>query len=160
MQQMLVGLVMNEAALKLPESMSVWQAGLAMTNAQSRSALVEDQQGLLVGIVTLEDINRALVVTEGDTELPLSKLKDICTTDILYAYTDEPLSEALDRMAARGLHQLPVVERSKTEVVVGLLERDRIALTCNIVTTRKALSRYLPSPLSSELVPTSTPPTF
>ncbi len=160
MQQMLVGLVMNEAALKLPESMSVWQAGLAMTNAFCRSALVIDQAGLLVGIVTLEDINRALVGKTGvDTDLlPLSKLIDICTTDILYAYTDEPLSEALDRMAARGLHQLPVVERDKIEQVLGLLERDRIALTCNIVATRKALSSYQLPVTSYSLPTTNSPP--
>ena len=146
MQQMLVAEAMNETPLKLPESISVWQAGLAMTNAYCRSALVIDKQGQLVGIVTLEDINRAIALeTQADTSLlPLSKLIDICTTDILYAYTDEPLSEALDRMAARGLHQLPVVERDQIEPVLGLLERDRIALTCNIVATRKALSRHLP----------------
>ncbi len=146
MQQMLVAEAMNETPLKLPESICVWQAGLAMTNAYCRSALVIDKQGQLVGIVTLEDINRAIAGGTGaDTSLlPLSKLIDICTTDILYAYTDEPLSEALDRMAARGLHQLPVVERNKIESVLGLLERDRIALTCNIVATRKALSRHLP----------------
>lgn len=146
MQLMLVAEAMNQTPLKLPESICVWQAGLAMTNAYCRSALVVDQQGRLVGIVTLEDINRAIAPkTQLDTSLlPLSKLIDICTTDILYAYTDEPLSEALDRMAARGLHQLPVVKPDQIEPVLGLLERDRIALTCNIVATRKALSRHLP----------------
>ena len=72
------------------------------------------------------------------------KLSDICTTEILYAYTDEPLSEALDRMAARGLHQLPVVERDNHEQVLGLLERQQIALACNVAVTRKALRHYLP----------------
>lgn len=113
--------------------------------------------------MTLEDINRAIAVeekTEGETPyfntysqvdgslLPLSKLIDICTTDILYAYTDELLSEALDRMGARGLHQLPVVDRDKTAQVLGLLEREQIPLTCNIAATRKALSRYLTGHLS------------
>lgn len=164
MQQMQVVEAMNESPLKLPKSMSVWQAGLAMTNDRSRSALVFDASGQLVGIVTLEDINRAIALwekTQAPNLLPLSQLIDICTTDILYAYTDEPLSEALDRMAARGLHQLPVIERDKTELVLGLLEREQITLTCNIVTTRKALNRYLNMPPKTEelALPSLKPPT-
>ena len=165
MQQMQVEEAMNESPLKLPESMSVWQAGLAMTNDRSRSALVFDASQQLVGIVTLEDINRAIALWEKSIAepnlLPLSKLIDVCTTDILYAYTDEPLSEALDRMAARGLHQLPVIERDKTEQVLGLLEREQITLTCNIVATRKALNRYLNVlPKTEELaLPVLKPPT-
>jgi CBS domain-containing protein len=163
LQHMLVLEAMNASPLMLLGSMSVCQAGLALTSAHCRSALVMDETDRLVGIVTLEDINRAIALeekTEGETPyfntysqvdgnlLPLSRLIDICTTDILYAYTDELLSEALDRMGARGLHQLPVVDRDKTGQVLGLLEREQIPLTCNIAATRKALSRYLTGQLS------------
>lgn len=156
MQLMLVEEAMNTAPLKLPESISVKDAGLAMTEAFCRSALVISYSGLLVGIVTLEDIYRVIVKHQkADTDLPLSQLIDICTTDIVYAYTDEPLCEALDRMAARGLHQLPVVEPGKIEQVLGLLERDRIALTCNIVATRKALSLPFTITSNSNPIPNS-----
>ncbi len=164
LQQMSVVEAMNKSPLRLCESISVWQAGLTMTSAHCRSALVIDEAEQLAGIVTLEDINRAIALwekTETDSNvLPYSKLIDICTTDILYAYTDEPLSEALDRMAARGLHQLPVVGRDKTEQVLGLLEREQISLTCRIAATHKALSRYLTlSPKTEELaLPTLKPP--
>jgi len=177
LQQVLVVEAMNQSPLMLPGSMTVGQAGLAMTKECCRSALVLDEAEKLVGIVTLEDIKRAIAVwdkTEFETQLfttysqtesdllPLSRVIDICTTDILYAYTDEPLAEALDRMAARGLHQLPVVERDKAEPVLGLLEREQIALTCDLVATRKALSRYLPVPTKTEelALPTLQPPTF
>ncbi|PSB65993.1 chloride channel protein [Chroococcidiopsis cubana SAG 39.79] len=138
-QQILVREAIYESPLMLPDSMSVSQAGLSMTNAHCRSALVVNPELQLLGIVTLEDINRAIATWENAD----AQLVDICTTDLLYAYTDEPLSEALSRMGARGLHQLPIVDRDQPEQVLGLLEREQIALTCKLATTRKALHPYL-----------------
>lgn len=105
---------MNQSVLMLEATLPVLQAGLSLTRDRIRSALVIDEAEQLVGIVTLEDINRAISVWEqyaktsnpGHINLLGQQLGEICTTDILYAYTDEPLSEALDRMAARGLHSV------------------------------------------------------
>jgi len=185
LQQLLVKEAINKSPLMLPGSMSVLQAGLALTSDRCRSALVIDEAEYLVGIITLEDINRAIAVWEqyrlaassttasetqrnsafvklyasfsaADSNLPSFKLSDICTTEILYAYTDEPLSEALDRMAARGLHQLPVIERGKREQVLGLLERDQIALTCKVAATHQALHSYLQVTPKTEKLPLAT----
>ena len=159
LQQMQVAEAMTQSPLMLSADTSVLQAGLSMTRDRCRSALVINADHL-IGIVTLKDINRAISLWEqyapnsdADNNLPIQKLIDICTTEILYAYTDELLSEALDRMAARGLHQLPVVERDNHEHVLGLLEREQIALTCNVAATRKALRHYLPIPPEAEELP-------
>lgn len=169
LSQMLVAEAMTQLPLMLPATLPILQAGLTMTGDRCRSALVMDEAQRLVGIVTLDDINRTISVWEQyaiakgethysqpDNNLPLSKLIDICTTEILYAYTDEPLSEALARMSTRGLHQLPVVERDNQERVLGLLEQDQIALSCNVAATRNALCHYLPIPSKIEELPLST----
>jgi len=83
----------------------------------------------------------------------LSKLIDICNTEILYAYMDEPLSEAL-AYGCTGLHQLPVVDRDNHERVLGLLEQEQIALSCNIAATHKASTIYQPPKI--EELPLST----
>jgi H+/Cl- antiporter ClcA len=137
---------------KLLGSMGILEAALEMTRDRTRSALVVDEEEKLVGIVSLEDINRTVSFwqnypnqeNEIQTNLSAQNLIDICTTEILYAYRDEYLSEALERMAVRGLHQLPVVAKDNHERILGLLEREQIALTCNLAVTRKALSHYLP----------------
>ncbi|RUT05470.1 chloride channel protein [Dulcicalothrix desertica PCC 7102] len=144
---------------KLPSTMKVLEAALSMWHARTHSALVIDEQEQLVGIVTLEDINRTLANYQNNSDLATQiqhnlsnlSLKEISTTDILYAYSDEPLTEALDRMALRGLHQLPVVARNNHEQILGLLEREQVALTCNLAATRKALSHYLPSPSKTDV---------
>jgi len=159
LQQMLVVEAMNQSVLMLPATLPVLQAGLALTRDCRRSALVMDEASRLVGIITLEDINRAISVWErssSEGNLLSQKLSDICTTEILYAYPDEPLAEALDRMAARGLHQLPVVDRNHRERVLGSLERDQIALSCKVAATRQALRAYLPVLPKTEELPLPT----
>jgi CBS domain-containing protein len=136
---------------KIPANLSVLEAALEMIHDHVPSALVIDANEKLVGIVSLDDINRTLSRWEN-YQTPSDQLKpdffgqtilDICTTDILYAWQDEPLSEALDRMALRGLQQLPVLDRHNPDCIVGLLEQKEIALTCNLATTRKAVEPYL-----------------
>ncbi|MBD2385867.1 chloride channel protein [Cylindrospermum sp. FACHB-282] len=159
-QQILVEDAMQSCPKKLPATLGVLEAAVEMTRDRTRSALVIDDAEQLVGILSLEDINRTLSLWQTYPNSPpdihdnLSSqtLIDICTTEILYAWHDEPLSEALDRMAVRGLHQLPVVERDNPDRILGLLEREQIALTCNLAFTRKALRRYLPVLPTTDIV--------
>jgi CBS domain-containing protein len=112
---------------------------------------VIDNAEQLVGIISLEDLNRALSLwqnypnlsSEIQGNLTNQTIIDICTKEILYAWRDEPLSEALDRMEVRGLHQLPVVARDNHDHILGLLDREQIALTCNLAATRQTLSQLV-----------------
>ncbi|MBE9049441.1 chloride channel protein [Nostocales cyanobacterium LEGE 11386] len=149
-QQILVEDAMLPCPKKLPATLGVLEAAMEMTRDRCRSALVIDQAEQLIGIVSLEDINQVLSLwqnypnssTEIQINLSHQTVIDICTTEILYAWRDELLSEALDRMTLRGLHQLPVVARDNHERILGLLEREQIALTCSLAVTRKALQYF------------------
>lgn len=148
----------------LPSSLPVLEAGLTLTRQQQHSALVLDETEQLIGIVTLQDINRAIVQWKRNlpgepapalsgkvarmgehslTPLSYQKLSDICTREILYAYSNEPLADALDRMAARGLHQLPVVDQEDPTRVIGTLAREGVELACSLAITRDSLRSYL-----------------
>ncbi|MBW4555503.1 MAG: chloride channel protein [Trichormus sp. ATA11-4-KO1] len=149
-QQILVEDAVLSCPKKLPATLGVLEAAMEMTRDRCRSALVIDQAEQLIGIVSLEDINQVLSLwqnypnssTEIQINLSHQTLIDICTTEILFAWRDELLSEALDRMALRGLHQLPVVARDNHEQILGLLEREQIALTCSLAVTRKVLQYF------------------
>jgi H+/Cl- antiporter ClcA len=159
-QQILVEDAMQSCPKKLPATLGVLEAAMEMTRDRTRSALIIDEADQLVGIVSLEDINRALSLwqtypnsaPEIPDNLSSQTLIEICSTEILYAWQDEPLSEALDRMAVRGLHQLPVVARDNPDRILGLLEREQIALTCYLAVTRKALRHYLPVIPTTDIV--------
>ncbi|HEY9908417.1 MAG TPA: chloride channel protein [Thermosynechococcaceae cyanobacterium] len=148
LQQLPVAQAMHQNFLTLASSLPVLQAGFALTRHRLHSALVVDELGELTGIVTLQDINRTIARWQPRSELirvaePEQTLGDICTQDVLYVYEDEKIAEAVSRMAARGLRQLPVVDRQNSRRILGLLEKDRIALTCSLAATREALSPYL-----------------
>jgi H+/Cl- antiporter ClcA/CBS domain-containing protein len=160
-QQMLVADAMHAYPKKLSATLGVLEAAVAMTRERIRSALIiDDDADKLVGILSLEDIKRTLALwqnlpnssTEIQEYLSSQKLIDICTTDILYAWEDEPLSEALDRMALRGLHQLPVVAKDNPDFILGLLEREQIELTCNLTAITKVLHQYLPVITTTEYI--------
>jgi H+/Cl- antiporter ClcA/CBS domain-containing protein len=152
LQQIMVEEAMHPCPKKILATTSVVEAALEMTRDRARSALVVNNAGQLVGILSLEDINRTLSIWQNDSDSPHTierhlchqTLMDICTTDIVYTWPDEPLAEALDRMSVRGLHQLPVVARDNNEQILGLLEQEEIALTCKVAMTRRSLHQYLP----------------
>ncbi|BAY98607.1 Cl- channel voltage-gated family protein [Tolypothrix tenuis PCC 7101] len=160
LQEILVEDAMLTCPKKLPTKLGVLEAAKEMLRDRCSSALVIDELEQLVGIISLEDINRNLrlwqnyqnLPTEIQSNLSSQTLLDICTTEILYAWRDEPLSEALDRMALRGLHQLPVVARDNHERILGLLEREQIALTCNLTVTGKALHQCLAMMSTTDVV--------
>ena len=145
---------MHPPELMLRGSTTVLEAGLLLTSGKSRIALVVDDADELIGLLTLQDINRAIALweraaiarTEADRlpdTLGNQLIADICTTEILYAYQNEPIADALDRMAARGLHQLPVVDRDNPDRILGVLDKEAVAIASSVATTRKALHRYL-----------------
>lgn len=167
LKQIAVADAMQTKVLLVPETFPVLEAGLLLTQHHSHSALVVDHTKQLVGIVTLQDVNRLISRYEQQAsgaeevnaaveqpDLKAYNVGQICTRDILCAYKDESVGEALDRMAARGLRQLPVLDRQPPHQILGLLEQDAIALACSVAVTQDLLNPYVvaPSPEAGEKV--------
>jgi CBS domain-containing protein len=146
---------MHQSFLTLTTSVPVLQAGLMLTRHQARSVLVVNEAYELIGIVTLQDIRRAVSRWEKDSDASVhlpsegttsQTLGEICTKDLLYAYQDEPTSEALARMATRGLRQLPVVDRNDPTHILGLLEQEKVSLVFSLEMTQQLLQPYIEKP--------------
>jgi H+/Cl- antiporter ClcA/CBS domain-containing protein len=157
MHQLSVKAAMEPSVLKLRSSLLVVEVGLALTRQQVHSAIVLDEADQLIGIVTLQDVNRAIAHWERQTAdhthpgsalpaLAKQTLGDICSKDLLYAYNDESIADAQTRMATRGLRQLPVVDRANPQQVLGILDQAQIILACKIAVTSKALTPYTAPP--------------
>jgi len=74
----------------------------------------------LYGVVTLTDLERALPQGEEVT------VADICTRDVLTAFPDETLDEALRRFGALDVGRIPIVDRQNPRRVLGVLRRSDI----------------------------------
>jgi H+/Cl- antiporter ClcA/CBS domain-containing protein len=105
-----------------------------------RSALVVNSAQLPIGIVTIEDINRAFSQSQVSPQTRL--VSEICSQPIIYAHPEEIVATALDRMAGRGLHQLPVVAKEKPTEIVGVLDRENIGMACSLAITRTHLAQH------------------
>lgn len=135
-----LGEVMQSDFLQFNEHLRITDVGLSLTQHQQHGGIVVSVTGSLVGIVTLRDINRALPQLVMAMERTVG---EICTRDVLTAFTDESLNEALARMSLRGVYQLPIVERACPQKVVGMITQPAIELACRVALTRGALQPYL-----------------
>jgi H+/Cl- antiporter ClcA len=97
----------------------------------------------VIGIVTIEDINRALSSSPAAELLPQNRrLSDVCSQPIIYAHPEELVSTALAKMAGRDLHQLPVILKETPTEVVGVLDRESIRMASSLAITRMHLDKY------------------
>jgi CIC family chloride channel protein len=107
-----------------------------LSNTRHHGLPVLDQQGELWGIVTVSDVDRA-VARNVSRNTPVA---DIGTPrqQLLVAFPDETIGEALARMAPRGLGRLPVVSRDAPNRLQGMLRRADIIRAYNVALSRRA----------------------
>jgi CIC family chloride channel protein len=97
--------------------------------------VVSEDTGELIGVVTLQDLKRALA--QGDIEKKV--VREIATTyGVLVAYPDEPMWEALRRMASRDVGRLPVLAKKDSNELVGVIRRRDIVKAYNHAIMKKA----------------------
>mgnify|MGYP000014566884 CR=1 FL=1 len=75
----------------------------------------------LFGIVTFRDVIRA--VEEGKEEY---RVRDIATRNLIVAYPDETVRQALDKMVEHDVGRLPVVDRGDPSKLLGIITRSDI----------------------------------
>lgn len=83
---------------------------------------VVDAQGKLVGIITRGDVVRAL---EHDGHGDMTVLQ-AGSRDVIVAFPDEPLRDAVGRMLKHDIGRLPVVSRDDPQRLVGYVGRSGI----------------------------------
>ena len=131
-------MTLNPASIKY--SMPLLQAAQFITSGYHHSALVLDDINHLQGILTTQDIKRLLSAPVGDRPIEELTVENICTSQVLCTYADESLAEALKRMAARDLRQMPVVDRNQPKRVIGMVDRLAITTAYNTALTKRAIA--------------------
>jgi len=71
--------------------------------------------------VTLSDLEQAIVDQKTD-----AKVGDICTRNVITAYPDEMLEDALCHLGTLDMERIPVVDRTHPKHVLGTLRRSDI----------------------------------
>jgi CIC family chloride channel protein len=109
----------------------VRNVGLKIKDTNHRGFPVISNDGKLIGIVTREDINRALKNRDADSEV-----QKIMTTDIIVCFPNESLKTALHKMAKRNIGRIPVVDRENREHLIGIMTRKSLINAYNYALDR------------------------
>lgn len=98
-----------------------------------------DNGGNLVGIVSIQDLEKAL----SEPGLENRKVIDIATTDDLQvSYPQEPVWEALRRLSIRDVGRLPVLEGRDSRHLVGIIRRSDIVRAYKIGIINRSHHQY------------------
>ena len=92
-----------------------------------RSWSVIDDENKLAGIVTVLDVEKAIMHGEADGAV----VADIMTTNLIYTTPDESLRSVLRRVTGRDVYQIPVVATDDNRKLLGMLRRREIIWAYN-----------------------------
>jgi chloride channel protein, CIC family len=137
MQTVKVGDVMHKPASAIPQSASLLQLRDYLRSENTRGVAVVDDEGRLVGVVTMRDLQAAF---ERDHN-PDAQVKEIMTPSPFTAYPFETVWTALTRMGAANIGRLPVVDTTTGELI-GMFRRQNIIKAYNMSITRRAAEQH------------------
>jgi len=116
---------MTKEVVTVPQDMPLKTLLKFTLGSKYSSFPVVDDQGLLTGIVTFEDL-KDIVYEEGLGDLVVAK--DIATLNVITVSPNESLEVALKKIGFRNIEHLPVVDPDHPRKIVGILShRDIIA---------------------------------
>jgi chloride channel protein, CIC family len=110
-----------EDASAVTRETSLVELGNLFQETGHHGFIVLDDQNELYGIVTLSDLEQAIVNQKTDAEVG-----DICTRNVITAYPDEMLDDALRHFGTLDMGRIPVVDRINPKRVLGTLRRSDI----------------------------------
>ncbi|MFO7947820.1 MAG: chloride channel protein [Armatimonadota bacterium] len=93
---------------------------------------VADADDTLHGIVTLEDVRKAL-----ENDMQDATVQEAGTHELVVAFPDESLNDALRKLGLRDIGRLPVVDRDDHTKLLGLVTRKNIIAAYNRALIRR-----------------------
>ncbi len=130
--------VMQPETTGLRESESVTAASERLIQTRHHGLPVLDQNDELVGILTMQDIDKA----QAEGEVTNLSVGQICTRDLLVVHPDETIGTALRRLSTRDVGRLPVVGRDTPRQLLGILRRTDVVRAYDLALTRRAAMRH------------------
>ncbi len=139
MQGVTVGEAMTTKVDVVPTDMSLEELADEFAHTHHHGFPVVDSNNNLVGIVSIQDLERAMAAGQTDGQTVV----DIATTEgLLVAYPHEPMWMALRRLGTRDVGRLPVVEGEGSRRLLGVVRRVDIVRAYNNAIVRRAHHQY------------------
>ncbi len=144
MQGVTVAEIMSPAKDVVPPDMPATELEYYLNQTKHHGVPVVDDNGRLVGIVTLSDMMKT-VRRRGSLER--LRVIDIATKNPIVVYPDDPAWKALKLMGIHDIGRVPVVSKDDPSRLVGIVRRQDI-----VRAYRKAIQREQESEEQEEIV--------
>lgn len=122
LQDIMVRDVMGKEVEIVREDMTLEELGNLIKVTDHLGFPVVNDNGDLTGIVTYNDFNYLSMNLDYKT----TRVKDICSTDLLVTYPDETLDDVMQKFGMRHVGRMPVVDRRNEKRVLGIVTRTDI----------------------------------
>lgn len=146
MQGVLIREVMNRHPLTIRANQSLAELYQQFQETNFLGFPVIDQDDKLWGIVTLQDMEKTL--SQNAPSLRILHVRDIATVAPVTVFDDEPIWNAIQKMAPRDLARLPVVARGSENKLIGMISRSDILRAYDMGIVRKQRGQLLVSRVS------------
>lgn len=133
MQGIHVSEAMTTDVERVPVDMNLNELAQRFQMNRHHALPVVADDGALYGVVSLQDLERALRRGKGDG----LTVGDIASRSLVTVYPDQPMWVALKNMGPRDLSSLPVVDRDNPSRLLGLIRRRDIVRAYNLAIMRR-----------------------
>ncbi len=133
MQGVTVREVMTRDVDTVSTTMTLQELAAEFERTHHHGFPVLDEEGKLFGIVSLQDMQRALQRRDRDR----LAVADIATRDPVTVFPNDPMWAALKKMAPRDLSRLPVVDPNDPKRLLGVLRRPDLVKAYNVAIMRR-----------------------
>ena len=106
--------------LRIPEDMPFGDLVKTVTHARGSHFPVVDREGRMTGIVSINDI-RAVLFEETIDRLIVAR--DVATPNVVRVYWNDTLQQALEKMAAIQVDELPVAREERPDEFVTMISK-------------------------------------
>lgn len=137
LETLTVGEIMEKNTQVIRDTDTLKAASELLSTTHHHGFPVVNARDELVGVFTIMDLDHTQVDTWDKRTVG-----ELCTQDLLVAYPDETMGDALRRMGARDVGRLPVVARDDPHRMVGLLRRTDLVRAYDLALTRRATMRH------------------
>ncbi|MEE8133952.1 MAG: chloride channel protein [Gemmatimonadales bacterium] len=134
MQTVRVSEVMDTEDDNVVSTLSLSALAREFERTHHHSFPVLDPEGRLYGMVSIQDLERAMETGAIDQ----CTAGDIATTRVVTISPNDPVSLAIERMAPRDLNRLPVVDPGNPRRLLGIIRRGDIGRAYNVGIMRRA----------------------
>lgn len=112
--------IIERPIIRIPENMPFGELVRTVTDSGASHFPVVDREGRMTGILSINDI-RAVLFEETIDQLVVAR--DIATPNVVRVLWNESLQQALEKMAAIQVDELPVAREERPDEIVTMISK-------------------------------------